>query len=87
MMYKYIPLFFVFFCMLVGCSNNSSNENSGNYDETKKMVIDIMKTDDGKKTLEEIGRTLGFSKERIRQIENIAIKKLKEDKVYPEKLW
>ncbi len=31
-----------------------------------------------KKTLEEIGKTMGFSKERIRQIENIAIKKLKE---------
>jgi len=31
-----------------------------------------------KKTLGEIGKTLGFSKERIRQIENIAIKKLKE---------
>ena len=33
-----------------------------------------------KKTLEEIGKTLGFSKERIRQIENIAIRKLKEKK-------
>ncbi len=29
------------------------------------------------KTLEELGRKLGFSKERIRQIENIAIKKLR----------
>lgn len=36
-----------------------------------------------KKTLEEIGKTMGFSKERIRQIENIAIKKLKErDDIY-----
>lgn len=32
-----------------------------------------------KKTLEEIGHKMGFSKERIRQIENIAIKKLKEN--------
>lgn len=31
-----------------------------------------------KKTLEEIGHAMGFSKERIRQIENIAIRKLKE---------
>ena len=34
--------------------------------------------EEAKKTLEEIGKTLGFSKERIRQIENIALKKLKE---------
>lgn len=31
-----------------------------------------------KKTLEEIGKNMGFSKERIRQIEGIAIRKLKE---------
>lgn len=33
---------------------------------------------ESKKTLEEIGQKMGFSKERIRQIENIAIRKLKE---------
>ena len=33
--------------------------------------------DDEPKTLEEIGKSLGFSKERIRQLENIAIKKLR----------
>lgn len=35
---------------------------------------------ESRKTLEEIGQILGFSKERIRQIENQAIKKLREDK-------
>jgi RNA polymerase primary sigma factor len=36
---------------------------------------------DGKcKTLEELGKIFGFSKERIRQIEDIALKKLKESK-------
>ena len=30
--------------------------------------------------MEEIGQILGFSKERIRQIENQAIKKLREEK-------
>lgn len=33
---------------------------------------------ESKKTLEEIGKVMGFSKERIRQIENIALKKLKD---------
>ena len=33
---------------------------------------------ENKKTLEEIGNKMGFSKERIRQIENIALRKLKE---------
>ncbi len=35
---------------------------------------------ESRKTLEEIGQILGFSKERIRQIENQAIKKLREEK-------
>lgn len=37
-------------------------------------------SDEEPKTLEQIGNIMGFSKERIRQIENIAIKKLRESK-------
>ena len=36
--------------------------------------------DEEPKTLEQIGKSLGFSKERIRQIENIAIQKLRKTK-------
>ncbi|MGG1678290.1 spore germination lipoprotein GerD [Neobacillus sp. NRS-1170] len=41
--------------MLTSCS--SSDTSSGgqvDYDETKKMVVDILKTDDGKKAIEEV---------------------------------
>ncbi|MBQ3310686.1 sigma-70 family RNA polymerase sigma factor [bacterium] len=34
------------------------------------------------KTLEELGKILGFSKERIRQLEDFAIKKIREDNTY-----
>lgn len=45
----------------------------------KTILVNRFGLDGGsKKTLEEIGKVMGFSKERIRQIENIAIKKLKE---------
>ncbi len=45
----------------------------------KKILIGRFGLDGGnKKTLEEIGTKMGFSKERIRQIENIALRKLKE---------
>ena len=39
----------------------------------KRFGID----NDEPSTLEQIGKTLGFSKERIRQLENIAIQKLR----------
>ena len=40
---------------------------------TKRFGIDGNKP----KTLEELGKEMGFSKERIRQIEGIALKKLR----------
>ncbi|GAB4074323.1 spore germination protein GerD [Barrientosiimonas marina] len=39
----------VFF--ITGCSGQSASGNEKNYDETKKMVVDILQTDDGKKAL------------------------------------
>ena len=44
----------------------------------QKILIERFGINDGKpKTLEELGKKIGFSKERIRQIENIAVSKLR----------
>ncbi len=44
----------------------------------RKIIINRFGIDGGKpKTLEELGKDMGFSKERIRQIESIALKKLR----------
>ena len=44
--------------ILVLSSCSSSNESSGggqvDYDQTKKMVVDILKTDDGKKAIQDV---------------------------------
>ncbi|SEO74036.1 spore germination protein D [Amphibacillus marinus] len=41
---------------LTACTNNSSSGNGqeGNYDSTKKMVTDILKSEDGKKAIVEV---------------------------------
>ena len=51
-----------------------------NLDERERQILHHRFGLDGTKpkTLEELGKILGFSKERIRQLEEIAIKKLRE---------
>ena len=53
-----------------------------NLDERERKILHYRFGLDGTKpkTLEELGKILGFSKERIRQLEDVAIKKLRENK-------
>ncbi|WP_050613679.1 spore germination lipoprotein GerD [Bacillus testis] len=55
MTYKaaFIP-FFLLALLLTGCSKNSADYEKVDYEETKKMVVDILKTDDGKKAIQEV---------------------------------
>ena len=39
---------------LNGCSNDNTGKKESDYEETKKMVVDILQTEDGKKALSEI---------------------------------
>ncbi|MFJ8247785.1 spore germination lipoprotein GerD [Peribacillus asahii] len=41
------------FIICTGCNQEGTNEKV-DYEETKKMVVDILKTDDGKKALQEV---------------------------------
>lgn len=40
--------------LITGCGQTESGNNQMDYDQTKKMVVDILKTDDGKKAIQEL---------------------------------
>jgi spore germination protein D len=47
-----LPLALLFF--ISGCGQGESGSGQMDYEQTKKMVVDILKTDEGKKALEEL---------------------------------
>ena len=47
-----LPLLAIFF--ISGCAQEEAGSAQLDYEETKKMVVDILKTDDGKKALQEV---------------------------------
>ena len=51
---KYLLLPISFFFVLSGCAQTEVKGSEVDYEETKKMVVDILKTDDGKKALQEV---------------------------------
>lgn len=40
--------------LITGCAENQAGIKQMDYEETKKMVVDILKTDDGKKAIQEV---------------------------------
>jgi spore germination protein D len=44
----------LFSVLISGCAPREESGGQVDYEETKKMVVDILKTDDGKKALEEV---------------------------------
>lgn len=47
-------LIFSSFLVIIGCAPAEQGGNQIDYDQTKKMVVDILKTDEGKKAIQEI---------------------------------
>lgn len=53
---------FILFLIITGCTEAEIDGAQIDYEETKKMVVDILKTDDGKKAIQEV-----MSDEKLRQ--------------------
>ncbi|MFS0784253.1 spore germination lipoprotein GerD [Bacillus sp. 1P06AnD] len=55
MKYTFTVLPFLLVLVLSGCSGKQTEtDNKMDYEETKKMVVDILKTDDGKKAIQDV---------------------------------
>lgn len=64
---KIVLLLLPFFIMaaLTGCAQTDTGAARMDYEETKKMVVDILKTDDGKKALQEVMKDDGMKQELV----------------------
>lgn len=50
---------------ITGCNQEAASNGQLDYEQTKKMVVDILKTDDGKKTIQEVMSDEELRKELI----------------------
>ena len=54
-----------FLLLTAGCAPAESGGGEPDYEETKKMVVDILKTDDGKKAIQEVKIGRASCRERV----------------------
>lgn len=55
-------ILFIFILPLTACGGNQAAQEQADYEQTKKMVVDILQTEDGKKALTEL-----FQDEKVKQ--------------------
>ena len=76
-------LFALLLLIGTGCTQNGTNESNMDYEETKKMVVDILKSDDGKKAIQD---TIADDKTKTELImDSEMVKKTIEDTVTSDK--
>ena len=51
--FKLLTLCFVIL-LIAGCATGSAEGSQANYEETKKMLVDLLKSDEGKKAIQEV---------------------------------
>ncbi|WP_180954913.1 spore germination lipoprotein GerD [Bacillus sp. V3-13] len=56
---------FLVIALISGCAQNESGGGQVDYEETKKMVVDILQTDDAKKAIEEIMTSDGMKQNLV----------------------
>lgn len=49
-----LPFIIILTMFIASCGNNQQAQKESDYDQTKNMVVDILRTDEGKKALQEI---------------------------------
>lgn len=65
-----------FLLLLIGCGGGEKSQASPDYKETKTMVLDILKTDEGKKAIQEASKEGEKKKEDTAQIHSSVEKTL-----------
>lgn len=85
MMKKWTQLVILCFfgTFLVSCAANEAKGNDVSYEETKKMIVDILKTDDGKKAMQEILADEQFKQQMVMDQE--IVRKAIEDTIVSDK--
>src|SRR4029078_8397658 len=78
-----ISVSFIFFIGIVACAQEKEAKSELDYDQTKKMIVDILKTDQGKKAIQDV-----LTDEKMKQaliLDETVVKKTIEDALVSEK--